>query len=87
MKKHSLIIIILVCIFLSAAYSQQKAEWKGTIEKENGVEIIKNPSEPLYGEITLNLEEDLSIGERKMRIICFTGLTALLLTNKETSML
>jgi len=37
-------------------------QWKGKIENEDGVKIIKNPSEPLYGEITLELEEDLSIG-------------------------
>jgi len=41
---------------------KQKARWEGTIEEENGVKIIKNPSEPLYGEISLLLEKDLSIG-------------------------
>ena len=32
------------------------------IEYENGVKVIRNPREPLYGEIKLELEEDLSIG-------------------------
>ncbi len=44
------------------SYGGQKAEWKGTIVKEDGVEVIKNPNEPLYGEITFVLEEDLVIG-------------------------
>jgi hypothetical protein len=47
-------------IFVSA--EQQKVQWKGKIEYEDGVEVIKNPNEPLYGEITFDLVEDLSIG-------------------------
>jgi len=62
MKKHSFIFIIFVCIFLSSSYSQQKAEWKGTVEEMDGVKVIKNPQEPLFGEIEFELEEDLSIG-------------------------
>jgi len=43
----------------------QKAEWKGKIEYKNGVKVIKNPAEPLYGEIEFDLEEDLSIGSEE----------------------
>jgi hypothetical protein len=41
---------------------EQKPEWKGKIEVENGVKVIKNPGEPVYGYIKLKLKEDLSIG-------------------------
>lgn len=41
---------------------QQKSEWKGTIEEENGVKVVKNPKEPYYGELVLDLEENLVIG-------------------------
>ena len=37
-------------------------EWKGEITESKGVKIIKNPAEPLYGEITLDLELDLEFG-------------------------
>jgi len=40
----------------------KKAEWSGEVEFKNGIKIVKNPSEPLYGEVLLELEEDLSIG-------------------------
>jgi len=40
----------------------EKAKWTGEVEFKNGIKIVKNPSEPLYGEILLELEEDLSIG-------------------------
>jgi hypothetical protein len=53
-------------IFLSVyAIENQNPQWKGTIEEETGVKVIKNPNEPLYGEITFDLEEDLSIGNEE----------------------
>lgn len=59
--------VLSIALFLSAlimlvSFGGQKAEWKGKIEIEDGVKVIKNPAEPLYGEITFELEEDLSIG-------------------------
>jgi len=47
---------------LCISFGAQKAEWKGKIETEDGIKVIKNPEEPLYGEIQFELEEDLSIG-------------------------
>jgi len=47
------------------SYGSQKVEWKGKIEKEKGITVIKNPTEPLYGEIKFELEEDLSIGNQQ----------------------
>jgi hypothetical protein len=63
-KKNILVSIVL---FLSAlvillSCQQQNTKWKGTIEEEDGVKVVKNPDEPLYGEIAFDLEEDLSIG-------------------------
>lgn len=49
------------------SFGEQKAEWKGTIEEENGVKVIKNPKEPMYGEDVFSLEEELSIGEAEGR--------------------
>ena len=65
MKKRPIIFIIFVCIFLSSSYSQQKAEWKGTIKEENGTKVIKNPQWPMYGELKFELEEDLRIGNEE----------------------
>jgi len=63
-KIASLVLFLSVCMLL-LSFGQQKAEWEGKIEIEDGVKIIKNPAEPLYGEITFELEEDLSIGKEK----------------------
>ncbi len=56
-----------IVIFISAfimlfSFGGQETKWKGKIEYEDGVKVIKNPREPLYGEIAFELGEDLSIG-------------------------
>ena len=59
-----LVLVVFIIFFFAAADAKekQKPQWKGKIEYENGIKIIKNPKEPLYGEIKFELEEDLSIG-------------------------
>ena len=60
-KQFFILSTFLVTVFLIAT-THQENKWKGTIEEENGIRVIKNPIEPLYGEIAFELEEDLSIG-------------------------
>ena len=45
-----------------SSFSQSKAKWKGIIEYEDGIKVIKNPEQPLYGEIIFDLELDLCVG-------------------------
>jgi len=59
--------IFSIALFLSifiilVSCGKQKAEWKGTIEEVDGVTVVKNPKEPIYGEEVFNLEEELVIG-------------------------
>lgn len=58
-------IFLLVSVSIIFVYGNQNPQWKGTIEEEEGVKVIKNPNEPLFGEITFDLEEDLSIGNEE----------------------
>ncbi len=54
-----------LAVFLMVTFcccSSQKPEWKGTIEVVNGVTVVKNPIEPMYGEEIFAKEEELSIG-------------------------
>ena len=67
MKKKNKAKVLSIILFLSVfimliSCQKQKPDWKGTIEEVDGVTVVKNPIEPLYGEITFELEEDLSIG-------------------------
>lgn len=69
-----MVISILISIPIFGVGENQKPEWKGKIEYEKGVKVIKNPREPLYGEIIFNLEEDLSIGNEEDDNYIFYGL-------------
>ena len=52
---------LIVFTFLTSC-KQQKTEWQGTIEVVDGVIVVRNPAEPLFGDIDLELVQDLSIG-------------------------
>lgn len=63
-KTKVISIILFLSVFVMLVSCQkQRTDWKGTIEEENGVTVVKNPIEPLYGELVFDLEEDLSIGK------------------------
>lgn len=59
------IVLVLSILIMTVSCSQQKAEWKGTIEEIDGVTIVKNPKEPIYSEDIFSLEEELTIGEKQ----------------------
>ncbi len=61
------IVVIILILIIHTACGTQKAAWKGTIEEENGVIIVKNPKEPMYGDDVFSLEEELTIGEAEGR--------------------
>lgn len=63
--KFALVLLTLFFFIIASGCKKQKAEWKGKIEVENGVRVIKNPVEPLFGELIFDLEEDLAIGNDK----------------------
>jgi uncharacterized lipoprotein YehR (DUF1307 family) len=45
------IVISLSIVIMIASCKSQKAEWKGIIEEVDGVKVVINPEEPLYGEV------------------------------------
>jgi hypothetical protein len=61
--KNRLAAIWLISLLLIVLVSCQKQEtWKGSIETKDGVSIVKNPKDPMYGEDAFSLEEELAIG-------------------------
>jgi hypothetical protein len=76
-------IILLSPPILFFDFGQQKAHWKGKIEYEDGVKVIKNPNEPLYGEIEFELEEDLSIGNEEDENYMFYGFVKIAISSEE----
>ncbi len=57
------IVLFLSVFMMFVSCGKQEAEWKGTIDVENGITVVKNPKEPMYEEGVFRLEEELSIGE------------------------
>ncbi|MGM0466989.1 MAG: 6-bladed beta-propeller [Acidobacteriota bacterium] len=66
MKSKIIILFISICVFLLMTGCQgeksDKGEWQGTVEEKDGVRIVHNPEAPFYGELELDLGQDLSIG-------------------------
>jgi len=58
----AIFLILLLIMSCSKAKTAKTAEWKGEVEIKNETKIVKNPSDPVYGEILFELEKDLSIG-------------------------
>ncbi|MBN1224645.1 MAG: 6-bladed beta-propeller, partial [Candidatus Aminicenantes bacterium] len=55
--------ILCICVFfLMDACQKRKASWQGAIEDADGVIAVKNPRVPLYPEMKIVFEEELSIG-------------------------
>jgi hypothetical protein len=53
---------LLACILTTLSFPQKKPDWKGRIDKEGDVVVVKNPRSPQYGAGAFSLEEDLSVG-------------------------
>jgi len=62
-KTKIISIVIFLSIFMMlVSCGKQKTERQVTIEEMDGVMVVKNPGEPIYGEFTFGLIENLSIG-------------------------
>jgi hypothetical protein len=64
MNKRIRLVLLLftLCVFvLSMGCQKQDSAWKGTISEENGMTIVKNPKEPIYGADIFSLKEELAI--------------------------
>jgi hypothetical protein len=57
------LVLFLSIFMMFVSCRAQKAGWKGTIEEENGITVVKNPDAPIYSEDMFSMEEELAIGE------------------------
>jgi hypothetical protein len=64
-KILSITVFTFSLLILFNACGEQKAHGRVTIEEENGVTVVKNPSEPLNPELQIIFEEDLTIGVKE----------------------
>jgi len=62
-KRADLTLSMMSLICLGATAVAGQPQWKGKIEAENGLRVVRNPEIPLYGNLKLDLEQDLQIGK------------------------
>lgn len=58
-----LLLIPFLNFLIYDARPSQKPEWKGKIETENGITVIKNPKSPLFPAANFRLEEEFTLGK------------------------
>lgn len=66
--KSMKVIMIMFVVAIAISCGQQNSKdsgsaWNGELETIDGVIVVKNPLEPMYGEDAFVLEEELEIGE------------------------
>jgi hypothetical protein len=60
-----IIVFSLVIGLIISASPNYHNEFKGRLSVKKSIRVVKNPGEPFYGEISLELEEDLVLGSIK----------------------
>jgi hypothetical protein len=54
-----LIPLLTLQVIIASSCSQKDIEWKGTVEEKDGVVIVRNSKDPMYGSEIFQLEEEL----------------------------
>ena len=52
-----LFVLIVLCFPLHLPAHQKSSQWKGKIDVENGIKVIRNPENPLFKETAFDLTE------------------------------
>ena len=65
--------VLVISVFLSAVSCKEKAaKWFGSISQVEGMTVVANPKEPIYGTEVFGLTEELVIrneeGERRLHV-------------------
>jgi hypothetical protein len=86
MKRTTLIVpvvLLLMIVLMSVSCSSEKEGWGGTVEEVDGIMFVRNPQEPYYGELVIELEEDLEIGNEEDSNYQFYNVTGIALDSEE----
>ncbi len=76
--------LVLVFLLPLLAHAQKPPDWKGRIEKEGDVVVVKNPNKPLYAADVFSLEEDLAIGGQNSADYVFAEISSVAVSGDGT---
>ncbi len=57
--------MLFIVLIMTLSFREKKTEWKGAVEEEYGVTVVKNPKKPIYRNDVFSLKEDLALGEKE----------------------
>lgn len=63
MKRFLLAVLPVIALLLCCC--QRESVWKGSIESVDGVTVVRNPKEPMFGPEVVKLQEIMSIGDEE----------------------
>ncbi|MBA7693533.1 hypothetical protein ES703_102119 [subsurface metagenome] len=57
--------MLFIVLIMTISFRDKKTKWKGAIEEEYGVTVVKNPKKPIYRNNVFSLKEDLALGKKE----------------------
>ncbi len=57
--------VLFIVLIMTISFRVKKTAWKGTIEEEYGITVVKNPKKPAHDDAVFSLKEDLALGEKE----------------------
>ncbi|MEF9426739.1 MAG: 6-bladed beta-propeller [Candidatus Mariimomonas ferrooxydans] len=57
--------VLFIVLIMTISFRVKKTAWKGTIEEEYGIKVVKNPKKPAHDDAVFSLKEDLALGEKE----------------------
>jgi len=57
--------VLFIVLIVTISFREKKTKWKGAIEEEYGVTVVKNPKKPIHDDAVFSLKEDLALGEKE----------------------
>ncbi|MBE0712420.1 MAG: 6-bladed beta-propeller, partial [Candidatus Aminicenantes bacterium] len=76
--------LVLVFLLPILGFPQKPPDWKGKIEKEGDVVVVKNPNKPLHGAGVFSLEQDLAIGGEESADYVFAEISSVAVSGDGT---
>ena len=66
MNKNTIFSTAILCsIIFIYSCEKSNSNWQGTTTSENGVKVVINPDSPYYGDFSLEIKENLSLGNEE----------------------
>ncbi|MGA2534174.1 MAG: 6-bladed beta-propeller [Candidatus Aminicenantales bacterium] len=77
MKKWTVILAgLLILAGVGLSQDPSKPAWRGRVETQNGIPVVKNPADPVFGVRPLDLAEDLTLGNDSDKNLFFYRIRA-----------